>query len=144
MKNWVASRIPELLGFREKPASVWAWAIVVFFVVVSVTIFFLSYSLARHKRLVGELRAQIISMDAEKQSQIAEQTAKRVQKELAKLEEEKKISDKEKEKIRQQLEQKRKQALEEKATLQKNIKEVDRKSLQELIRQAEKLEKETL
>lgn len=133
-----------LLGFREKPASLLAWGIILFSLCVGLTVFFLSYSLARHKRLVGELRVQIISYEAERQKREAEKKTMALRLELVRIEQQKETTRQHKEKLKEEIHRKLVEEERRKTVLDSQIRKLDGKSLQQLVDQAEKLEKETL
>ena len=58
-------KVKDLYGFGPAAANLWVWLGTILVVILAVTFFFLSYSLARHKKMVAQLKAVVIQKDAE-------------------------------------------------------------------------------
>ena len=57
-------RLKEMIAKYPKVTKTLGIALAVITVIVATSIFFISYSLARHKRMVAQLRAQVIAQEA--------------------------------------------------------------------------------
>ena len=135
VKNW--------MGFGDEPAKWWMWVGVSIVIVVVVVMFFLSFSLARHKRMVAELRASLLESQTRLENQkrltqiaVLEERQKHLQAQRGRSEEENKKLQSKVQKIKQDIEQGKKE-------LQKKEQGLKGKSLGDLLKQSDQLLKET-
>ena len=139
---WV--NVKENLGFGHTPASWKLWSFIIVCVVFAVTIFFVSYSLARHKRMVYRLRVQLIAQEAILKDKVAQAEALQLQLQLhtlAKKTGEQAVKRKE---IKKQIKQVYKDLDASKQKLDKDVKALNQKRMEELLEQARQLERDTL
>lgn len=137
-------KLLEVFGFRDKPARWWAWGSVIFFVIVFVTIFFLSYSLARHKRMVARLTATVTEQQAQIKVRDIQLQKKEDELKLALLKKDDKVDKEKRQKIREHLKKIEKDEEKARKELKKKRKDLDNDSLDDLIKKARRLTKETL
>ncbi|MCA8939377.1 MAG: hypothetical protein KDB07_06205, partial [Planctomycetes bacterium] len=127
-----------------KPASWLVWVCVILFVVSGTSIFFISYSLARHKKMVAALRVQLVAQKAELKHRETEKEELRLQLKLKSLDKKSDVQEKERAALREQIDKKRQELRQERASLSRELKALDGKKFDSLLDQAKKLEKETL
>jgi biopolymer transport protein ExbB/TolQ len=139
-----AEKVFEVLGFREKPARWWAWTGIVFIVVVAVVVFFLSYSLARHKRLVARLEAKITEQGAIINVQRIQLKKKDEEIKIASLRRDDEVARKKREKLRDKILQYKKDEDKARRDLARKRKRLGKDSTDQLIQKAKKIVKETL
>lgn len=137
-------KLLEVFGFGEKPARWWAWSIVIVTVVIFVTIFFLSYSLARHKRMVARLTATVTEQQAQIKVRDIQLKKKDDELKLALLKKDDKIDKEKRDKIRKHLKQIEQDEKKARDDLKKKRKDLQDDSIDDLIKKAKRLTKETL
>ena len=119
------------------------WPLTLLSLIVFFSFFFVSYSLARHKRLVGQLRSQVLRLEAEAKVEKAEKKKIEARLALALLKKKDKESEEKRKKIRNslsKLERDRKKAYED---LVKKRKELKSDNRDDLMKKAEQILKET-
>lgn len=141
--TWLTT-LTEALGFGQRPASWKLWAFIILFAVSGTSIFFVSFSLARHKRMVHDLRIQLQAKESELKQKETERRELELKLRLKSIDAQSKEQTKERQKLRKKIDKTHKEIQEGKKKLNKDIKALKGQKLEDLIKQAEKLEKETL
>jgi len=137
-------KIRSVYGFSEAPANIWAWFGTIVFVVVSLTIFFLSYSLARHKRMVARLKAVVIQKEAELKVEKINRHKAELQVKLKHLEKADGTHKKERAAVRAKIANSDKHLKTAKKKLRKDVSKLSKKSIKDLLTEADRLLKDTL
>ena len=115
-----------------------------FFVVFVVSLFFITYSLARHKRLIARLRATVIEQQAKVRLKDLELQKSRHRIKLMELQKTDQIASSKREEIKKKIYSVNHKIESAQKDLLKKRKQVGKDSVDELIRKAKTLTKETL
>jgi len=120
------------------------WPLITMGVAVALIIFFISYSLARHKKLVGELKSQVILLKAEKKVQQVETEKVKAKLKIAQLNKDDLQNEKKRKELLNVIKEKEKSLVDAQKDLDKKRKNIPRKNLDQLIKRSNQLMKDTL
>lgn len=128
----------------EKPFHKLAWPLTTLAIIVGIVIFFISYSLARHKKMVHQLRVRVLKLQTENKIAVLEKKKALEQVKLAQLQKKDSKNSIERDKIRNKIQKISAQEKEAKVILVKRRKELDKDNLDDLLKKANQLVKDTL
>ena len=134
--------IKNKYGFGNQPGDWRVWGLSLLALMIGITIFFLSYSLARHKKIVAHLRAHVLSQDASLQEAHAHNKSLRVRLQLSQLRKQDSKEKKKREKLKKELKGTLDKLETAKRKADKKEKELGGMGREELLRQAKQLEKD--
>ena len=134
----VLKKALELFGFGEKPAKWWAWVALVSVVVAGV-IFYLSFSVAKYRRMVGQLRAKVIEQDTRLKNKEHEKTVAVLQERNKHLDVKKAKDAKARKLAEAEIERARIEIAAGQARVDKEVAKLKGKSMKELLKQSKTL-----
>lgn len=139
----ILEKLKAAYGFGDTPGSIWAWVGTIG-AIVGIVIVVLATSLAKHKRMVAELRAVILQKDAENRVLQLEKKAEEERHRLTALSSKDVPNKTERTSIRQNLQNIEKTLSQERPKLKKSIEELPKKSIGQLLKESDQLLKDTL
>lgn len=137
-------KVKEIVRKYPKVSKTFGWVLLVAIIMVATSIFFISYSLARHKRMVAQLRAQVIAQNAKIKVMESEKRLIALSAQLKELKSEDAKHVAAREQIRTEIEKESVKVEAAKKTLDKDLKKMDKKGMSQLLKESRQLLKEVL
>lgn len=137
-------RFLDMLSKYPKVTRTLGLVLVIVAGITATSIFFISYSLSRHKQMVAQLRSQVIVQETRITVLEAEKRLMVLQQQLKELQSSEKKQQEAREAIRKTIEKEQAQISDARKKLEKDLKAVGTKSISQLLEASKKLLQEVL